>query len=207
MDEPVLAIKGLARRFGSLQVLRSLDLVVEPGERVALRGPNGSGKTTVLRCVTGALTPSGGTISIRGHEPGTIGACRLLGVSLLQGGAFYLRLSWRANLLFFARLVHNSKRAALSNVEAIERELGIAAIARKRVDECSAGMLQQLGLAQALLGDPTLLVLDEATHSLDEPAIQRFWEAVDRRPHLAVLLATHDAAEVDRCHSRVDLPV
>ncbi|CAN5649751.1 hypothetical protein BH20ACT23_BH20ACT23_14570 [soil metagenome] len=206
MHEPVLAIERLARRFGSLQVLRSLDLVVGPGERVALRGPNGSGKTTVLRCITGALTPSDGTISIQGHEPGTIDACRLLGVSLFQGSAFYLRLSGHANLLFFSRLLHSSKRVALASVEAIEQELGISAMARKRVDKCSAGMLQQLGLAQALLGNPALLVLDEATHSLDEAAVQRFWEVLDRRPRLAVLLATHDAADVDHCHARVDLP-
>ena len=206
MEEPVLAIERLARRFGSLQVLRSLDLVIGPGERVALWGPNGSGKTTVLRCITGALTPSRGSVSIQGHEPGTIDACRSLGVSLFQGKAFYLRLSGHANLLFCARLRHSSKRAALASVEAIEQELEISAMARRRVDECSAGMLQQLGLAQALLGDPALLVLDEATHSLDETAVQRFWEAVDRRPRLAVLLATHDAADVDRCHDRVDLP-
>jgi ABC-type branched-subunit amino acid transport system ATPase component len=80
-DDDILGIAGLSRRFGTHEVVRSLDLKVEPGRRVALAGPNGSGKTTVLRCIAGTLTPTAGRISIGGHAAGTIEARRLVGAS------------------------------------------------------------------------------------------------------------------------------
>ena len=84
-------------------MIASLSLTVEAGQRVALRGPNGSGKTTVLRCVAGTVAPSRGGISVGGHAAGTLGARRLLGASLSQERSFYLRLSGHMNLLCFAR--------------------------------------------------------------------------------------------------------
>ena len=94
----VLTIEGLCRNFGARQVVRSLDLAVAAGERVALCGPNGSGKTTILRCIAGTLTPTSGRIGVEGHESGTLQARRLIGVSLSQERSFYLRLSGRENL-------------------------------------------------------------------------------------------------------------
>src|ERR671935_2617267 len=116
----VLVVEGLSRRFGTHEVVHSLDLTLAPGERVALRGPNGSGKTTVLRCIAGTVTPSGGRISIGGHPAGTIEASRLVGVSLSQERSFYLRLTGHENLLFFARLRYASNREAVRRVEALE---------------------------------------------------------------------------------------
>src|SRR3712207_6453899 len=93
----LVVIEGLGRTFGSREVVRHLDLTVSSRERIALRGPNGSGKTTVLRCVAGTLERSRGTIRIGGHRAGTVAARRLIGVTLAQERSFYMRLNGRDN--------------------------------------------------------------------------------------------------------------
>jgi ABC-type multidrug transport system ATPase subunit len=203
----VLRIEELGRRFGDHQVVRSLDLALEPGERIALRGPNGSGKTTVLRCIAGTLTPTAGRISVGGHPAGTLEARRLVGVSFSQERSFYLRLLGHDNLVFFARLRLPDKREAERRVRALEEELELDDIVRERVDRCSTGMIQQLAFARALLGEPNLIMLDEPTRSLDEDALERVWAALDRRKErVALVIATHRADDVERCERRIDLP-
>ncbi|MGH2837428.1 MAG: ABC transporter ATP-binding protein [Thermoleophilaceae bacterium] len=204
--QPLLSIRGLSRRFGKQEVVNNLDLDVSAGERVALKGPNGSGKTTVIRCISGALVPTTGEIRVEGHPAGSGAANRLVGASLSQERSFYLRLSGRENLLFFAQLRHSTRARAVQQVEALVEELEIAHIAAKRLDRCSTGMLQQMALARALLGSPTVLVLDEPTRSLDEGAIARLWSALDRRPDAAVLIATHRPDDLDHCNRQIDFP-
>jgi ABC-type multidrug transport system ATPase subunit len=204
---PVLVVNALARRFGTHEVVHSLDFRLGPGERVALCGPNGSGKTTVLRCIAGTLTPTDGRVTIGGHPAGTVEARRLVGASFSQERSFYLRLSGHDNLLFFGRLRHDGKREAARQVKALETELELEEIARERVDRCSTGMIQQLALARALLGEPRLLVLDEPTRSLDHDALERLWLALDsRREGVALVIATHRAEDVERCDRAIELP-
>lgn len=203
---PILELERLNRRFGAKHVVESLSVSVKRGERVALWGENGSGKTTVLRCVAGTLTPTGGSISIAGFAAGSRQARQLLGTSLGQERSFYLRLSGHANLLFFARMRHRTEREAARAVESLEDELELSAIAAERGDRCSAGMLQQLALARALLGDPPLLLLDEPTRSLDRSAVGRLWGALDRRPGTALVIATHNPEDIEHCEARIDLP-
>lgn len=204
-DHPILSIRGMSRNFGKQQVVRDLDLTVTAGERVALRGPNGSGKTTILRCVTGALVPHAGEVRIGGHSPGSRAASGLIGASLSQERSFYLRLTGRENLFFYARLRHGSVRSAMDQVRALEDELEIVHISAKRLDRCSTGMLQQMALARALLGEPRLLVLDEPTRSLDEGAVGRLWAALERRPETGVVIATHRPDDLDHCSGQIDL--
>lgn len=203
--QPALRIGALNRRFGSTEVVRRLDLTLDPGERAVLWGANGSGKSTVLRCVTGTLEPSGGTVEVAGHEAGSVAARRAVGASLSQERSFYLRLSGHRNLLFFARLRYERPEAA-RRVAQIEDELELDEIAEHRAETCSTGMLQQLGFGRALLGDPDLLVLDEPTRSLDAEARERMWSALDRRPGLAVLMASHREEDARRSDARIELP-
>ncbi len=202
----ILRIEALNRRFGEHEVVHSLDLGVAPGERVAMQGPNGSGKTTVLRCIAGTLTPNSGRIDVGGHPAGAIEARRLIGASLSQERSFYLRLSGRANLLFFARLRFESEGEVVKRVGELEEELQIGEITRERVDRCSSGMIQQLALARALLGEPRLLLLDEPTKSLDVDARARLWGALDRRRDAAVLFASHLDEDLGHCDRRLSLP-
>lgn len=202
----VLSIRGLGRRFGEREVIRKLDLAVGPGERVALWGPNGSGKTTVLRCIAGTLAPTHGEIRVGEYPAGELEARRLVGASLSQERSFYLRLSGRSNLLFFARLRFGDEREAVRRLAALEDELELGEMAAQRVDRCSSGMIQQLGFARALLGDPSLLLLDEPTKSLDVEARARLWGALERRPHAAVVMATHLDEDLGQCDQRIELP-
>ena len=203
----MLSIEGLSRRFGAKEVVRSLDLTAAPGQRIALWGPNGSGKSTVLRCVAGTLTPSTGSVRVGGHRAGDLAARRLVGASLSQERSFYLRLSGRTNLLFFARIRYEDRREGARAVDALIEELEIADVAATRVDRCSTGMVQQLGIARALLGNPSVLLLDEPTRSLDADARGRLWGALGRRPKAVALIATHLDEDVKLCDERVSFPV
>jgi ABC-2 type transport system ATP-binding protein len=174
----VLSIEGLGRRFGSHEVIESLTLSVQAGERVALRGPNGSGKTTVLRCVVGTVAPTRGNISVAGYPVGSVDARGLIGASLSQERSFYLRLSGHANLLCFARLRLASEAEAVEQVGALEQELAIEDFASRPADTYSAGMLQQLAFARAL----------------------------DRRPNAAIVVATHNRDDLGHCGDRIELP-
>jgi len=187
-------------------VISALDLRVHAGERVALHGPNGSGKSTLLRCAAGLLAPTRGAVLVWGRPAGTRAARAQLGLSLSQERSFHLRLSGRANLLFYARLRGMGARQAARAVAALEEELALRPILDERCDRCSTGMLQQLAFARALLGEPSLLLLDEPTRSLDEAAAERLWAALARRPDAAVVVASHARADLDRCHRVVELP-
>lgn len=202
---PLLTVSGLTRTFANRPVVGPLDFTVAPGQRIALLGPNGAGKTTVLRCVAGTLVPTAGHVEVSGHVAGTPAAKHIVGASLSQERSFYLRLSGRQNLMFFARLRHSSRQAAASQVRALEQELEITEIAERRMDRCSTGMLQQISFARALLGSPQLLLLDEPTRSLDTAAVGRLWAAIERRPEVAVLIATHRPDDLKHCGDEIDL--
>jgi len=205
VEAPLLALTGLTRSFADRTVVGPLNLQLEAGERVALLGPNGSGKTTILRCAAGTLLPTRGEVRVVGHLAGSPRAKHLVGASLSQERSFYLRLTGRNNLLFFASLRHSRRTDAAKEVRALEDELEIDGITANRMDRCSTGMLQQVSFARALLGSPRLLILDEPTRSLDVDAVERLWAALDRRPETAVLIATHRKDDLDRCTSQVDL--
>ena len=187
-------------------MVRSLDLTLAPGERVAFWGPNGSGKSTVLRCVAGTLLPTEGEVRVCGHEAGSLEARALVGASLSQERSFDMRLTGHGNLLFFARLRFGRDDRAATEVAAIEEELEIEAMAAERVNRASSGMIQQIALARALLGNPALVLLDEPTRSLDAEARKRLWDAIERRRQTGVLIATHLEEDLNRCDGRVDFP-
>lgn len=200
-----IQIRELRKSFLGRNVLDGFSLAVESGQRVALVGPNGSGKTTVLRCVAGTVIPDGGSIEIDGRVAGSSSVRDHVTVSFAQERAFYLRLCGRENLLIFSRLRHRTEREAVKQVDALEEELSLREIGRQRADRCSSGMLQQLSIARALLGLPRLILLDEPTRSLDTSAAKRLWDALDNRPGLTVLTATHAPEDIARCDQQVDL--
>ena len=200
----MLVIRDLVRRFKDRPVLDGVSLDVAAGEQVALVGSNGAGKTTLLRCIAGTLTPQAGTITVGGHAAGTRQAARQIGVSLSQERSFYQRLTGRQNLELFAAIHLGDRRLARREVAEVVDELALADIATRRLDRCSTGMTQQLALARALVGAPSLVLLDEPTRSLDEEAVARMWEALSRREQLAVLIATHSPSDRARCDREVD---
>jgi ABC-type multidrug transport system ATPase subunit len=203
----LLVVRDLGRRFDGREVVGGLDVGLRAGERIALWGPNGSGKTTILRCIAGSITPTSGSAEVDGHAAGSLEARRRTGTSFSQERSFYFRLSGRRNLLFFAQVRGYGRAEAERQVHSIEEELELREIASQSVDRCSSGMIQQLAFARALLGSPRLLLLDEPTRSLDEHASERLWAALHRRRETAVVIATHRREDLAHCDSRVALPL
>ena len=177
LEDPKAAIeaRGVGRRFGDKVALDDVSLVVRPGEIHALLGPNGAGKTTLLRILSGLMAPSAGTVDLLGAPVGH-GARELRArVGLIPAGdrSFYLRISGLENLVFFARLHGMRRREAVAkSLWALER-VGLGDAERIRAGVYSHGMQKRLSVARALLTEPPVLLVDEATHDLDPEGARR----------------------------------
>jgi ABC-2 type transport system ATP-binding protein len=191
---------GLSHRFGATTVLSDVSFGVVAGGIHALLGPNGAGKTTLLRIFCGLLTPTAGTVRLMG-QPATglpRAAPRLVG--FVPGGdrTFYLRLSGLENLIFFGQLWGMTVREA--RAQALRRlvEVGLDEVAHLRVAAYSHGMQKKLAIARALLPNPPVLLVDEATHDLDPEASRRVRDlvAAAARQGAAVLWATQRVDEI-----------
>jgi ABC-2 type transport system ATP-binding protein len=194
-------LRGLTRRFGAVTAVDGVDLVAAAGEVIGLLGPNGSGKSTTLNMVLGYIRPTAGSVEIDGHDVATdrVAALRSVG-GLVEGSAFYPYLTGRMNLQLIARLRQLDARA----VEAALEQVDMQRAAGRQFGGYSQGMRQRLGVAAALMHDPTLIVLDEPTSGLD-PAGTREMRALI--PALAahghtIVLASHLLNEVQQvCQS------
>jgi ABC-2 type transport system ATP-binding protein len=172
--------RGVSRRFGQQVALNGVSLGVPAGEIHAVLGRNGAGKTTLIRILSGLTAPDEGSVGILGEDV-TRHARGLRGrVGLVPSGdrSFYLRLSGLENLLFFARLHGLRKRAARERAEHALEAVGLGDAARRRVGHYSHGMQKRLSVARAILTEPPVLLVDEATHDLDPHAARVVRELV-----------------------------
>jgi ABC-2 type transport system ATP-binding protein len=201
----VITVQHLTKRFGSQTAVHDLSFEVGAGEVLGFLGPNGAGKTTSMRMVTGYLPPSGGSVAIDGHDllKRPIDAKRRIGY-LPENPPLYPELTVRQFLAFVADIkdVPRARRAA-----AIDRALtraNLGDVARKRISTLSKGFKQRVGLAQAIVHEPPVLVLDEPTSSLDpkQRVEVRDLIATLRGEH-TVLLSTHILPEVSQVTDRV----
>ncbi len=186
--------------------LRGVSLTVGRGEVVGLIGPNGAGKSTLIRSITGLLEPMGGTVSIDGRPVrfDDVSVRSSYGLVLPDDRAHYWRLTGRQNLEFFGVFGGLSRAVARDRAEALLVHHGLAH-RDKRVFGYSAGMRARLGIARAMMHDPTLLVLDEPTRSLDPIAAAEVGTELGRLADAgkAVLLSSHRLDEVSRFCDRV----
>ncbi|NUT92525.1 MAG: ABC transporter ATP-binding protein, partial [Saccharothrix sp.] len=199
-----LVISGLTKSYpGGLTAVRDLSFRVEHGQVLGLLGPNGAGKTTTLRMLMGLITPSEGEIRVFGHRVHA-GAPVLSRIgSFVEGSGFLPHLSGIANLrLYWAATGRPVEQAHFD--EALEIA-GLGNAVHRKVRTYSQGMRQRLAIAQAMLGLPDLLVLDEPTNGLDPPQIHQMREVLRRYAAAGrtVLVSSHLLAEVEQTCSHV----
>ncbi len=203
MEAPTIDIAGVSKRYGAIDAVRSVDLALDAGECVALVGHNGAGKSTLIKMMLGLCKPSAGRIAVLGEDPCGRYAIRLrerLGF-LPENVVFPPTMSGREVLDFYARL---KRQPVAGNVALLER-VGLADAARRRVGTYSKGMRQRLGLAQALLGAPRVLLLDEPTTGLDPASRRSFYELLDELHDAGatVLLSSHALSEIEDRTDRI----
>ena len=190
----------VGKTYGGRAVVSDLSYALEPGQVVALVGHNGAGKTTQIKMMLGLTRPDGGRITVLGADPGDRAARRALGY-LPESVQFHLAFSGRETLGFYARL----KGLPARGHDALFARVGLSDAADRPVRTYSKGMRQRQGLAQALLGDPRLLLLDEPTSGLD-PALRRelYGIVAERaRAGATVLLSSHALTELEGHAERV----
>lgn len=197
----VAAWDEVSRRYRDVDAVLGVTLALRAGEVTALVGHNGAGKTTLVKLLLGLIRPSKGRVRVFGADPaGRRGAQARRGIGFLpESVAFHGAMTGRELLAFHARL---KGAAPLENAALLER-VGIADAADRRVATYSKGMRQRLGIAQALIGSPRLLVFDEPTSGLDPASRGEVYRTIDalRADGATVLVCTHALAEVQ---DRVD---
>lgn len=186
--------------------LEDFSLEIRTGEVFGLAGPNGAGKSTLISLLLGFLGPSSGAVRVDGLDPRRY--VERHGVSYLSE-LVNIPPAWRVTdaLRRYGILAGVSAHALDARVESVMESLGLEEHRTKRARQLSKGNLQRLGLAQALLGDERVIVLDEPTHGLDPVWTQRFRDVVDRlrRPDRAILIASHNLDELARLADRVGI--
>lgn len=199
----LIELQDVTKRYAQLTAVERIDMRVEGGERVALVGHNGAGKTTLMKLMLGLVRPSTGSVRVLGTAPYAANAAhfrRELGF-LPENVAFDEALTGAGLLRFYARL----KGVAVGECERLLERVGLHGAADARVRTYSKGMRQRLGLAQALLGAPRVLLLDEPTGGLDPALRQRFHEIIEslKARGAAVVLSSHLLTELEARTERI----
>src|SRR3989440_6681382 len=212
MIDAAVAVEGLTKVFPvpfhrrSIVAVRDLNLRVEPGEVYGLLGPNGSGKSTTLKIILGLVSPTRGRTKIFGRDSSLVESREAVGF-LPENPYFYKFLTGEETLRFFGKLCRLSGLRLKERVNELLELVGLTNARDQRLGAYSKGMLQRIGLAQALINEPKLLVLDEPTAGVD-PAGSRDIRniIVDlRRRGVSVLLSSHLLSQVQEICDRVGI--
>ena len=206
MGEVVLQTQGLTKRFRGRTAVNNLSLHVERGDIYGFLGPNGAGKSTTLRMLLGLIRPTAGKIEfpVHGLQWNYLRARSRIG-AIIETPAFYENFSARRNLQLLASL---SGGVLSKTVDEVLDIVGLKERAHEPVKVFSYGMRQRLGIAQALLPTPQLIILDEPTNGLDPQGIQQTRQLVRRLRddlRLTILLSSHLLAEVEQLCNRVGI--
>jgi Cu-processing system ATP-binding protein len=195
-------VDNVTKRYGRLKAVTDVSFDLGEGEMVALIGHNGAGKTTLMKLMLGLIRPTAGSIEVLGDNPaaGEFAGRRQLGY-LPENVSFDAALTGRETQAFYARLKREPVAKALELLDVV----GLGAAAGRRVGTYSKGMRQRLGLAQALIGQPRMLLLDEPTTGLDPELRLTFYEVIQRLAAggATVLLSSHALTELEERAGRV----
>ena len=195
-----LTISHLTKRFAGVEALRDVSLTVEPGQRVALLGHNGAGKSTMMKIILGLIPFDEGAVTVCGAAPGSA-AARAQVAYLPENAAFHPALTGEEQIRHYLSLRGERMAQAMD----LLARVGLADAAKRRIGTYSKGMRQRVGLAQALIGKPRLLVLDEPTSGLDPVSRREFYALLDglAAGGTAILLSSHALTEVEARTDRI----
>src|SRR5881396_1376482 len=212
MSDPAVDVRGLTKIFPvplhrqSIVAVRDLDLRVEPGEVYGLLGPNGSGKSTTLKIILGLVSPTRGCTEIFGRDSRLVKSREAVGF-LPENPYFYKYLSGEETLRFFGRLCGLGGAGLRNRMDELLALVGLTNARKRRLGTYSKGMLQRIGLAQALIHDPRLVVLDEPTAGVDPAGSREIRNLIVdlKRRGVTVLLSSHLLAQAQEICDRVGI--
>lgn len=200
--------KELTKRYGDLIAVDNLNLKVQEGEVFGLLGPNGSGKTTTILMLLGLTEPTSGSVKVLGFDP----VRQPLSVKSRVGYlpelvGFYDDLTAKENMIYIAKLNGLPRGEAYRRIDEALEQVGLKEVADKPVATFSRGMRQRLGLAEILIKNPSLIILDEPTQGLDPEGAREFLELVRKLKErgITVLLSSHILSQVQKICDRVGL--
>jgi ABC-2 type transport system ATP-binding protein len=209
MTDNIIEARGLLKLYGAQRAVDAIDLDIRRGEIFGLLGPNGAGKTTTILMLLGLTEPSSGEARVEGLDPrrDPLSVKRRVGYMPDDVG-FYDELTARENLEYTARLNRIREPAATERIEFLLEQVGLTSVIDRRVRTFSRGMRQRLGLADALIKRPSILILDEPTVNIDPEGVRELLKFVsDLRDDegLTVLLSSHLLHQVEQVCDRIGI--
>jgi len=212
MENAIIVAEHLSKTFRvgfwgrKVRAVIDLSMEVRRGEIFGLLGPNGAGKTTTIKCLLGFVRPTSGQASVAGFPAGSLASRRRLGY-LPENPALYEYLNGIEYLRFAGRLAGLSRAEALSKAEVLLTKVGLAGRADRAIRRFSKGMVQRLGLAQALIGDPEIVILDEPMSGLDPIGRKDVRDLIFslRGEGRTVLFSTHILSDVEAICDRIGI--
>jgi ABC-2 type transport system ATP-binding protein len=205
---PAIRAKALTKRYGEFTAVDKLDLTVRHGEVFGLLGPNGAGKTTTILMLLGLTQPTAGTARVLDMDPARspLAVKRRVGY-LPDNVGFYGGMTGRENLRYTARLNSIERKVAEERISNLLERVGLGKAGDNKVDTYSRGMRQRLGLADVLVKDPSIVILDEPTTAIDPAGVVEVLDLVRQLAHdgAAVLLASHLLHQVQQVCDRVGI--
>ena len=201
----MIEVAHLTKEFGDFTAVRDVSFTIAPGECVGFLGPNGAGKTTTMRVIAGIFPPTSGTVRVGGHDvQRDPNATRRLVGYFPENAPYYPEMSVEEYLAFVARAKRLPRAARRAEVERVIRATTLGEMRRRLVGKLSKGFRQRVGLAQALLGDPQVLILDEPTSGLDPEQVAEIRELVKSlRGQRTIIFSSHILSEVSQVAQRV----
>ena len=196
MDDIAIRVEGVYKRFGTDTVLKDVSRSFERGRIHGIVGNNGSGKTVLMKCICGFLIPDGGSITVNGERVGVdVDFPRDMGL-IIETPGFLPNMTGVKNLEILASL---NKKIGLEEIAAAIRRVGLDPLMKKPVGKYSLGMRQRLGIAQAIMEDPTLLILDEPLNGLDKHGVREMRQLIKglKEQGKTILLASHNQGDID----------
>lgn len=194
----ILKVNNVTKFYGKQKVLNDVNLSINQGEIIGLIGPNGAGKTTLMKIITGLIPKYEGQVFIDNRNIKNRNYLKTKEIGcVIEVPGFYPELTGYENLLFFAEI---SGLKDKSEIDEIVKSLGIEDYVNKKVKKYSLGMKQRLGVAQAVLTYPPVLILDEPTNGLDPaivPQLRKFIKYIAKEKNTAVLISSHILSEIE----------